>query len=154
MNTLRHGYVTGPLIGALWMVITGFTVAVVLSFSTGEPFRPVFWACLVWGALMWVPASRRGGPIGALIGGLVLLAATLLGIGPVGAAFFTWDIGMKRGNLRLLGVFSYMAPLISALLLVATGQAAADWPLAIACALITGGALVAARRHPAWSSAA
>ena len=83
MNTLRHGYVTGPLIGALWMVITGFTVAVVLSFSTGEPFRPVFWACLVWGALMWVPASRRGGPIGALIGGLVLLAATLLGIGPV-----------------------------------------------------------------------
>src|SRR6476661_2513015 len=31
------------------------------------------------------------------------LAIAALGVGPVGAAFFTWDIGMKRGDIRVLG---------------------------------------------------
>src|SRR5438094_7178588 len=29
------------------------------------------------------------------------LAIAALGVGPVGAAFFTWDIGMKRGDIRV-----------------------------------------------------
>ena len=33
-----------------------------------------------------------------------------LGLGPVGAAFYVWDIGMKRGDIRFLGVASYAAP--------------------------------------------
>ena len=40
MSILRNGYITGPIIGALWMLVAGFTIAVVMSFSTGEPFRP------------------------------------------------------------------------------------------------------------------
>ena len=32
------------------------------------------------------------------------LAVAGLGIGPVGAAFYAWDIGMKRGDIRVLGV--------------------------------------------------
>ena len=35
------------------------------------------------------------------------LAVLALGIGPVGAAFYAWDIGMKRGDIRVLGVASY-----------------------------------------------
>src|ERR1700722_9440432 len=31
------------------------------------------------------------------------LAITALGVGPVGAAFYAWDIGMKRGDNRRLG---------------------------------------------------
>src|SRR3954468_20798364 len=31
------------------------------------------------------------------------LAILALGIGPVGAAFYAWDIGMKRGDIRVLG---------------------------------------------------
>src|ERR1700760_395986 len=31
------------------------------------------------------------------------LAVATLGIGPVGAAFYAWDIGMKRGDIRVLG---------------------------------------------------
>src|SRR5580704_10639638 len=31
------------------------------------------------------------------------LAISALGIGPVGAAFYAWDIGMKRGDIRVLG---------------------------------------------------
>ena len=41
------------------------------------------------------------------------LAIVGLGIGPVGAAFFAWDIGMKRGDIRVLGAASYATPLLS-----------------------------------------
>lgn len=73
-------------------------------------------------------------------------AATIaLGLGPVGLAFYVWDIGVKRGDIQLLGTSSYAAPLLSTLLLVLTGLAAPSWTLAIAAVLITGGALIAAR---------
>lgn len=68
------------------------------------------------------------------------LAVFALGLGPVGAAFFTWDIGVKQGNIKLLGVFSYAAPLLSTILLVVFGLAPASWLIAIACLLIVGGA--------------
>ena len=54
------------------------------------------------------------------------LALVGLGLGPVGAAFLLWDIGMKQGNVPLLGVLSYASPIISTGLLVALGLAAAD----------------------------
>lgn len=71
------------------------------------------------------------------------LAVLGLGCGPVGAAFFAWDHGVKHGDIRLLGVLSYAAPLLSTLLLVAFGRAPATLSLAAACALIIGGAVVA-----------
>lgn len=67
-----------------------------------------------------------------------------LGLGPVGIAFYLWDIGVKRGDIQLLGTASYAAPLLSTLLLVALGAAPFTWTLATAAALITGGALIAA----------
>ncbi|RED49116.1 DMT family transporter [Aestuariispira insulae] len=73
------------------------------------------------------------------------LAVIGLGLGPVGAAFFTWDIGVKRGNIKALGAFSYAAPLLSALLLILFGQAQASWPVLAACLAIVGGAVLAAK---------
>ncbi|RQO77471.1 EamA family transporter [Aquitalea sp. FJL05] len=73
------------------------------------------------------------------------LGVLALGLGPVGIAFFTWDIGMKQGNLPLLGVLSYAAPLISTLLLLACGLAQPSGALALACVAIIGGAALAAR---------
>ena len=72
-------------------------------------------------------------------------AVAALGVGPIGAAFYLWDIGMKRGDIRFLGVAAYAAPVLSTLLLVATGYATATPALALACALIVAGALVAVR---------
>lgn len=80
-------------------------------------------------------------PVGAL-GWASVLA---LGLGPVGAAFFTWDIGMKRGDIQLLGVASYAAPLLSTIALVAAGIAKPSWTIAFAAMLITAGAALAAR---------
>ena len=68
-----------------------------------------------------------------------------LGLGPVGLAFFVWDIGVKRGDIQLLGVASYAAPLLSTLALIAAGYAAASATLLIAAVLIAGGAFLAAK---------
>ncbi|MGY6632749.1 MAG: aromatic amino acid exporter YddG [Alkalilacustris sp.] len=73
------------------------------------------------------------------------LAVLGLGLGPVGLAFYLWDIGMKRGDIQLLGVASYAAPLLSTLALVVAGHAAAEPRIGLAAALIAGGAALAAR---------
>lgn len=68
-----------------------------------------------------------------------------LGLGPVGLAFYVWDIGVKRGDIQLLGTASYAAPLLSTLVLVGVGVAEPSWMLGAATLLITGGAVIAAR---------
>ncbi len=75
------------------------------------------------------------------------LCIASLGLGPVGAAFFLWDRGVKQGDIRLLGTASYAAPVVSTILLVIFGFAAAHWTLGLACLLIVGGALLASRQH-------
>ncbi len=75
------------------------------------------------------------------------LAILGLGLGPVGLAFYIWDYGVKHGDIRLLGVAAYAAPVLSTLILVAAGVAPATPALAIACALIVGGAVVASRKE-------
>jgi drug/metabolite transporter (DMT)-like permease len=73
------------------------------------------------------------------------LAVVGLGIGPVGAAFYTWDIGMKRGDIRVLGAASYATPLLSTAFLILAGFAKASANIVIAAILIAGGGLIAAR---------
>jgi drug/metabolite transporter (DMT)-like permease len=73
------------------------------------------------------------------------LAVIGLGIGPVGAAFYTWDIGMKRGDIRVLGAASYATPLLSTAFLILAGDAQTSANLALAAALIAGGGLIAAK---------
>jgi drug/metabolite transporter (DMT)-like permease len=73
------------------------------------------------------------------------LAVLGLGIGPVGAAFYAWDIGMKHGDIRILAAGSYLAPLLSTAFLVLAGYAAASLSLALAAALIAGGGILAAK---------
>jgi drug/metabolite transporter (DMT)-like permease len=73
------------------------------------------------------------------------IAIVGLGLGPVGLAFYVWDYGVKNGDLRLLGVAAYAAPVLSTLILVAAGFAPATLSLGLACALIVGGAVVATR---------
>jgi drug/metabolite transporter (DMT)-like permease len=73
------------------------------------------------------------------------LAVLGLGLLPVGAAFYAWDYGMKHGDPMVLGASSYAAPLLSTLILLATGFAAFHWLLVLACLLIMGGAMLAAK---------
>lgn len=87
------------------------------------------------------------------------LAVVGLGLMPVGAAFYAWDIGVKRGNIQVLGAASYAAPLLSTLVLIAFGFAEPSLRILAACLLITGGAVLAAKslifgsRKPAEAAA-
>ena len=68
-----------------------------------------------------------------------------LGLGPVGAAFYAWDFGVKRGEIRVLGAASYAAPVLSTIFLVLAGFAEPRLTLALAAALIAVGGLLAAK---------
>lgn len=65
---------------------------------------------------------------------------TLLGLGPLGAAFFLWDAALKRGDPRRIGVLSYLTPLASTLLLVATSGRPLTPAIGFAALLIVGAA--------------
>ncbi|WP_440223090.1 EamA family transporter [Dokdonella sp. MW10] len=69
----------------------------------------------------------------------------LMGLGPGGAAFWLWDSGTKRGNLALLGTLSYAAPLLSTLLLLASGRVEAHPAQAVAVVLLVLGAWISVR---------
>lgn len=73
------------------------------------------------------------------------LAIAGLGLLPVGAAFYAWDFGVKNGDIQLLGVASYAAPVLSTLILILFGFAEPSWRIAGATLLVTGGAVLAAR---------
>src|SRR5438270_6178191 len=73
------------------------------------------------------------------------LAVAALGLGPVGAAFYAWDIGMKRGDIRVLGAASYVTPLLSTAFLMIAGFAKPSVSIAVAAVLIGGGGLIAAK---------
>ena len=73
------------------------------------------------------------------------LAVAGLGFLPLGLAFYTWDYGLKHGDIMVLGALSYAAPLLSTLVLLGFGFTQFHWSIAVACALITGGAVIAAK---------
>ena len=70
------------------------------------------------------------------------LGVLLLGLGPVGGAFYLWEFGIKRGDKKLLASMSFAAPLISTLLLSLTGQGTWSPNLLFAVLLILLGAIV------------
>ena len=61
------------------------------------------------------------------------LLMVLMGLGPLGAAFFLWDAALKNGDAQKIGILSYITPLASTVLLMfATGR-----PLTLAIGLAT-----------------
>jgi drug/metabolite transporter (DMT)-like permease len=49
------------------------------------------------------------------------IALVLVGLGPMGAAFFFWDAAIKRGDPRMIGSLAYLTPLLSTINLVLIG---------------------------------
>jgi drug/metabolite transporter (DMT)-like permease len=78
-------------------------------------------------------------------GGAEWLAVLGLGLLPVGAAFYVWDYGVKRGDIRVLGAAAYAAPVLSTLFLILAGYAQPTVVLGVAAALIAGGGVIAAK---------
>ncbi|MEL6609443.1 MAG: DMT family transporter [Pseudomonadota bacterium] len=167
-ETLRRGHLVGALLG-----LSGAALLIGAGFSGGAGAALGYilaLACaLTWAGYSVLSRLMADMPtevvviyclVTAALSGLahVLLETTVLpkdtltwlsviglGLGPVGLAFFVWDIGVKRGDIQLLGVLSYAAPVLSTGILVVAGLSEPTWRLALATLLITGGALLAAR---------
>ncbi len=171
-ETLRRQHIVGALLALVgcWILLSGngegfnsafmlgygaaIVAAVIWSsysvlsrFVRNVPTDAVGWFCaatallafichLLWETTVWPTASTQWvGVIG-------------LGLGPVGLAFFTWDHGMKHGNLPLLGVLAFATPLISTLMMIGLGLVPATANVAIASLAITLGAVIAGIKVP------
>ncbi len=75
------------------------------------------------------------------------LRIALLALGPLGCAYFLWDAALKRGDAKAIGALSYLTPLGSTLMLVATGQGMLTPLVALAALLIVGGAVLGSLRR-------
>ncbi len=142
--SFSSNYAVGYL-AALICALTWSTYSVLNRAQGNVPTETVAGFCLVTALLAlichlgmesWVPPKT--GQWLAILG---------LGIGPVGLAFYAWDFATKHGNIKMLGVLSYGAPLLSTVILTLTGQAPVSWALAVACLLITLGAIMASLDH-------
>jgi len=132
----RLGYLAALVCALTW---SGYSL---LSRRFGTiPTSAVGGFCGVTAVLAWVCHGLWEATVWP--SGWQWLAILGLGLGPVGLAFFTWDYGVKHGNLKTLGVLSYIAPLLSTLLLIVTGFASPSWSLLFASGLIVGGAFLA-----------
>jgi len=167
---LRWNHVAGALLGLAGTVLIvtkggglafdsryafGYAMAVVCAFlwtgysllSRSFPAVPtsiVTWFCAATSVLSFVcHVALEETVLPATTG--QWLAVLGLGLMPVGAAFYAWDIGVKRGNIQVLGAASYAAPLLSTLVLVAAGVAEPSLRIVAACGLITAGAVLAAK---------
>lgn len=166
---LRGGHIIGAALGfaGAALIITGGGVG--LSFANLTGYMLALLAAFVWAgysvlsrlvgtaptasvAVFCLATSTLSLPLHLVFEHTVLPTTSMgwasimgLGLGPVGLAFYVWDIGCKRGDIQLLGASSYAAPVLSTLILVLAGIAIPDMTLLWATFLVTGGALIAAR---------
>jgi drug/metabolite transporter (DMT)-like permease len=80
----------------------------------------------------------------AALGARDWLLVAVMGLGPLGAAFFLWDRALKLGDPRQIGILSYITPLASTLLLMIVTGRALHWTIALAALLIIGAAFLGA----------
>jgi drug/metabolite transporter (DMT)-like permease len=73
------------------------------------------------------------------------LLIVIMGLGPMGAAFFLWDKALKTGDARLIGILSYLTPLLSTALLIAVSGRDLTWNVALAAVMIVGAAILGTR---------
>lgn len=74
---------------------------------------------------------------------LVLIA--ILGLGPLGGAFFLWDAAIKLGDTRRIGLLAFATPILSTVMLLLTTGQALQWNVAMAAALVVGAAWLGSR---------
>lgn len=143
----RSGYATGQVYGLIAAFVAAFvwaTYSVMSRKLKSVPTDAVAGFCFVTALL----AAAAHGIFEITIwpdSPAQWLAIIALGVGPVGIAFYAWDIGMKRGDIRVLGAVSYATPLLSTAFLILAGFAKPSASIAIAAVLIAGGGLIAAK---------
>jgi len=136
----------------------GFEIGYLFAFAAA-----VIWATysLLTTKLPTFPTSAIG--LFGLVSGLLAIAAhfvleepavisasdwvllVILGLGPLGGAFYFWDAALKIGDPRRIGLLAFLTPLLSTTLLLVVSGRALSWQLLLATVLIIGGALLGSK---------
>jgi drug/metabolite transporter (DMT)-like permease len=133
-----YGYLLAAGAGLTWACYSLMTKRL-----PAFPTAAVGGFCLASGLLSLGAQALGGNPFSlSALSGRDWLALFLLGIGPMGAAFFLWDAALKGGDPRIIGSLAYLTPLLSTLNLVIFGGRTLSWVSLVAMALIVGGAAV------------
>lgn len=74
-----------------------------------------------------------------------MLLIAVLGLGPLGGAFFLWDAAIKCGDARRIGLLAFATPILSTVLLLLTTGQALQWNVALAALLVVGAAFWGSR---------
>jgi drug/metabolite transporter (DMT)-like permease len=164
-TVLRPRHVAGALLGfgGAALLVTGGRLGFSGEGTTG--YLLALAAAFIWSTYSLLTRRVADFPTSAvavfcLVSGLLSLACHALlepryrvsaadlpyllfiGLGPMGAAFYLWDRALKRGDPRVIGTLAYLTPLLSTLLLVASGEGRLT-PLSFAAmSMIVGGAIV------------
>jgi drug/metabolite transporter (DMT)-like permease len=168
--TLRFRHVFAALLGfaGAALVILGGAASTGIRTAWFWGYLPALAAALIWASYSLLtrrvaafPTSAIGGF--ALCSGLLSLLCHVLlepavhlsahdwtligiiGLGPMGAAFFLWDKALKTGDARHIGILSYLTPLLSTSLLVLVNGHAVTWPVMAAAAMIVAAAWLGTR---------
>lgn len=152
--------------------IVGFTGAAVAVLSGGAGsgefdvgylfalIAAIVWATYSLGTKVTAPFPTAAVGVFAFVAGALAICAhflfepavaveisdwsllVLLGIGPLGAAFYFWDFAIKHGNPQQVGLLSFLTPLLSTALLVAVTGEEFSPLLILSAAMIIVGALL------------
>jgi drug/metabolite transporter (DMT)-like permease len=141
--SLRFGYLPGYLFAAgaaiTWALYSLLTKRL-------PPFETdaVAAFCAISGGLSLIFYFLSGGSWGEIqaLNARDWIMLILIGIGPMGAAFFLWDAALKRGDPRRIGSLAYLTPLLSTLNLVLFAGKTLNWVSIVAMILIIGGAVL------------
>jgi drug/metabolite transporter (DMT)-like permease len=165
---VRWFHVAGAMLG-----LTG-TALVTRGGLSADPqfvlgYGAAFISAIIWAVYSVVSRRFAGVPTGAVAGfclatsilsalAHVMLEDTVwpadagewaavigLGLLPVGAAFYVWDYGVKKGDIQVLGASAYAAPILSTAILILSGYAEPSLAIGAAALLITGGAVLASK---------
>jgi drug/metabolite transporter (DMT)-like permease len=166
---VRWGHGLGALLGLAGVVVLfADKSATVEAVGPASGYVAAFACALIWSGYSVLNRRYSGVPSEMLIGvcGAVAVlsalshlvfetsvsptpgqwwAIVLLGIGPIGLTFLSWDHATKHGNIALLGVISFSTPILSTALLVLAGEASATIYLGLAAMLVVTGAMAASR---------
>lgn len=148
-------------IGAALAILSGSSLTAELEIG----YLYAFLAAVIWASYSLL-TKRMGGfstsAVGsfAFVSGVLAIAAhfaleepaaiaatdwpllVVMGLGPLGGAFYLWDYALKNGNAQRIGLISFATPLLSTLFLIlVTGQTPSAL-LFVSAALIVGAAYV------------
>lgn len=136
--------------GHFWAVISAVTWAVFSAMAARYPATSSNFLGVIFGASALINGSvwlfALGAPPAPISSVLVVAVASIF----FAQAYAMWDFGMKQGNAQLIGVFSFLTPVLTAVYLVALGIAELTPYLVLSLVLVVSGIAVARYGEQLW----